>query len=152
MQTPIQGTEVQGISERLAVVPILRAGLAMLDPFLSLFPDVTVGYIGLERNEETAEARSYYRKLPDLSHRCVIVLDPMLATGGSAAQALDFVKAEGAARCIFACVVAAPEGIAVLEQRHPEVPIITAAVDERLDERKYIVPGLGDFGDRMFGT
>ncbi len=150
--TPIKTTAGRILSEGLAVVPVLRAGLGMLEPVVQLFPDVAVGYIGLERNESTAIARSYYSKLPDLSHRYTLCVDPMLATGGSAAQAVSLIKAHGAKKVVMVCVVAAPEGVAKLESAHPEIEIFTAALDEGLNEKFYIVPGLGDYGDRLYGT
>ncbi len=124
----------------------------MVEPFLDLFPDVSVGYVGLERDHATAIAHSYYCKLPPLEGRRVLVIDPMLATGGSAAQALDVIKAAGARDPALVCIVAAPEGVALVEQRHPGVPIFVAALDRALNARKYILPGLGDFGDRLYGT
>ncbi len=133
-------------------VPVLRAGLGVLAPVLELLPEVSVGYIGLERDEETALARIYYNKLPSLTDKTTLLLDPMLATGGSASQALDLIKAAGGRDVRLVCVVAAPEGVRLLEERHPDVRIHTAAVDDRLDDHFYIVPGLGDFGDRLFGT
>ncbi len=152
VRTPIQETEARVLDSPLAAVPILRAGLGMMEPVVELFPDVAVGYIGLERHEETAIARSYYSKLPPLEGRTALVLDPMLATGGSAAQAVGLVSAAGAARVVMVCVVAAPEGVARLEAAHPGILIVAAALDEGLNERRYIVPGLGDFGDRLYGT
>lgn len=152
VSTPIKKTMGKSLSEGLAVVPVLRAGLGMLDPVVQLFPDVAVGYIGLERNESTAIARSYYSKLPDLSHRFTLCLDPMLATGGSAAQAVSLIKGHGARRVAMVCVVAAPQGVQKLEEAHPDVEIYTASLDEGLNEKYYIVPGLGDFGDRLYGT
>lgn len=150
--TPLKETEGQVLAEPLAAVPILRAGLGMLEPVVELFPDVAVGYVGLERHEETAIARSYYSKLPTLEGRFALVLDPMLATGGSASQAVSLVRAAGAETVVMVCVVAAPEGVARFEASHPGTLIVAAALDEELDERKYIVPGLGDFGDRLYGT
>ena len=150
--TPLQETDARVLRAPLAAVPILRAGLGMLEPVVELFPDVAVGYIGLERHEETAIARSYYSKLPPLEGRTALVLDPMLATGGSAAQAVGLVRAAGAATVVMMCVVAAPEGVAHFEAAHPGTLVVSAALDEGLDERKYIVPGLGDFGDRLYGT
>jgi uracil phosphoribosyltransferase len=150
--TPIKETQGRRLSEGLAVVPVLRAGLGMLEPVVQLFPDVAVGYIGLERNESTAIARSYYSKLPDLSNRFTLCLDPMLATGGSAAQAVSLIKGHGAKRVAMVCVVAAPEGVKKLEEAHPDIQIYTASLDEGLNEKFYIVPGLGDFGDRLYGT
>ena len=124
----------------------------MLDPVLELFPDVKVGYVGLERHEDTAIARSYYMKLPDLSGRFTLCLDPMLATGGSASQAIGQLKVAGAKQVAMVCVIASPEGIAFLTQQHPDVAIVTASVDDCLNDKKYIVPGWGDFGDRLYGT
>lgn len=152
VQTPLEATEGHELSEPLAVVPVLRAGLAMLEPIVEMFPDVAVGYIGLERNHETAVAHSYYVKLPRLEGRYTLCVDPMLATGGSASQALSMIKSHGPSSTVMVSVVSAPEGIAKLEADHPEVPIVTAAVDRELNSQKYILPGLGDFGDRLYGT
>jgi uracil phosphoribosyltransferase len=140
------------LAKPIAVVPILRAGLGMLQPFHDIFPDVSVGYVGLERDHATAIAHSYYCKLPPLAGKRVLVVDPMLATGGSAAQAITLVKAQGAAEVVFVCIVAAPEGVAHVHRAHPEMPIFAGALDRTLNERKYILPGLGDFGDRLYGT
>lgn len=150
--TPLETVTQRVLSQGLAVVPVLRAGLGMLEAIVELFPDVSIGYIGLERHEDTAVAHSYYCKLPDLTGRFVLCVDPMLATGGSAAQALSLMKAHGAEALAMVCVVAAPEGVARLREAHPEVPVFTAGLDRGLNERKYIVPGLGDFGDRLYGT
>ena len=152
IDTPLEPLRSRVLARPLAIVPILRAGLGMAEPFLGLFPDVSVGYVGLERDHATAIARSYYCKLPPLEGRRVLVIDPMLATGGSAAQALDVVKSAGGIDVALLCIVAAPEGVAFVEQRHPAVPIFTAALDRGLDAKKYILPGLGDFGDRLYGT
>jgi uracil phosphoribosyltransferase len=152
IETPIEPTTGLRLSQTLAVVPILRAGLGMLEPAVQLFPDVAVGYIGLERHEDTAIAHSYYSKLPNLNGKYTLCLDPMLATGGSAAQAISLVKMHQPAKVVMVCVVAAPDGIAKLEEAHADVLIVTAARDRCLDDRKYIVPGLGDFGDRLYGT
>ena len=152
IDTPIERTDGLILDQVLAVVPILRAGLGMLESAVQLFPDVAVGYIGLERHEDTAVAHSYYSKLPNLEGKYTLCLDPMLATGGSASQAINLIKAHGPAKVVMVCIVAAPEGIAKLEQEHPEVLIVAAARDRCLDDRKYIVPGLGDFGDRLYGT
>jgi uracil phosphoribosyltransferase len=138
--------------ESLVVVPILRAGLGMVQPFTDIFPDVSIGYVGLERDHTTARARSYYCKLPPLAGRHVFVVDPMLATGGSAAQALTVVKENGAVNPTLVSIVSAPEGVAEVEKHHPGTVIHTAALDRELDARKYILPGLGDFGDRLYGT
>ncbi len=150
--TPLIECKAQVLAEGIAAVPILRAGLSMLEPVLEIFPDVKVGYVGLERHEDTAIARSYYMKLPKLDGRFTLCLDPMLATGGSAAQAIGQLKVAGAKQIVMICVIASPEGIDFLQAVHPDVAIITACVDECLNDRKYIVPGLGDFGDRLYGT
>jgi len=152
VETPLKATPQRVLDQSLAMVPVLRAGLGMLEPAVELFPEVAVGYIGLERNEGTAIARSYYCKLPDLTGKYTLCLDPMLATGGSASQALSLIKQAGAETSVMVCVVAAPEGVAKLEADHPGVRIVTGALDEGLNERKYIVPGLGDFGDRLYAT
>lgn len=152
VETPLQKTSQRVLDQTLAVVPVLRAGLGMLEPAVQLFPEVAVGYIGLERHEDTAIARSYYCKLPDLTGKFTLCLDPMLATGGSASQALSLIKDRGAETAVMVCVVAAPEGVAKLQQDHPGVRIVTAGLDEGLNDRKYILPGLGDFGDRLYAT
>ena len=152
VQTPLAEADSISIEREVVAIPVLRAGLGLLAPVLELLPRVSVGYIGLERDEETAVARIYYKKLPDLVGKVPLLLDPMLATGGSAAQALDLIKEAGGRNPRMICVVAAPEGVKVLEERHPEVDVYTAALDERLNDKAYIVPGLGDFGDRLFGT
>ncbi len=152
VQTPLAEAEAISIEREVVAIPVLRAGLGLLAPVLELLPRVSVGYIGLERDEETAVARIYYKKLPHLVGKVPLLLDPMLATGGSAAQALDLIKEAGGRNPRMICVVAAPEGVRVLAERHPEVDVYTAALDERLNDKAYIVPGLGDFGDRLFGT
>ena len=152
VQTPLSEATATLVAREVVAIPVLRAGLGILGPALELLPRVSVGYIGLERDEETAVARIYYIKLPPLEGKVPLLLDPMLATGGSAAQALDLIKAAGGREPRMVCVVAAPEGVKVLEDRHPEVHVYAAALDERLNDRAYIVPGLGDFGDRLFGT
>jgi uracil phosphoribosyltransferase len=152
VQTPLAEADAISIEREVVAIPVLRAGLGLLAPVLELLPRVSVGYIGLERDEETAVARIYYQKLPHLVGKVPLLLDPMLATGGSAAQALDLIKEAGGRNPRMICVVAAPEGMKVLEERHPEVDVYTAALDERLNDKAYIVPGLGDFGDRLFGT
>lgn len=152
IETPLESVNGRVLAKPLVVVPILRAGLGMLQPFHDAFPDVSVGYVGLERDHETAIARSYYCKLPPLTGARVLVVDPMLATGGSAAQALTVVKAAGATEVGFVCIVAAPEGVEVVQRAHPEIPIYAGALDRQLNDRKYILPGLGDFGDRLYGT
>ena len=152
IETPMEPMNGRVLARPLVVVPILRAGLGMLQPFHDIFPDVSVGYVGLERDHTTAIARSYYCKLPPLGGKRVIVVDPMLATGGSAAQAVDVVKSAGGKEIVFVCIVAAPEGVARMQQSHPEVPIHAGALDRELNAKKYIMPGLGDFGDRLYGT
>jgi len=152
VETPLETTDSTVLKGPLAAVPILRAGLGMLDSVVRLFPDVRVGYVGLERNESTAIANSYYCKLPKLAECHVLCLDPMLATGGSASQAISLIKAAGARHVTMVSVVSAPEGVSRLQEDHPDVPIVTAALDRGLNDRKYILPGLGDFGDRLYGT
>lgn len=152
VQTPLEECTGQVLARPLVIVPILRAGLGMTEPFLDLFPDVSVGYVGLERDHQTAVARSYYCKLPPLAGTRVLVLDPMLATGGSAVQAISLVKDAGGREISFVCIVAAPQGVETIQAAHPDVPVHTAAYDRDLNDRKYILPGLGDFGDRLYGT
>ena len=150
--TPLTEAPAVSIAREVVAIPVLRSGLGILGPVLELLPRVSVGYIGLERDEETAVARIYYKKLPALEGKVPLLLDPMLATGGSAAQALDLIKEAGGRDPRMVCVVAAPEGVKVIEDRHPEVQIFTAALDQGLNDKAFIVPGLGDFGDRLFGT
>ena len=152
IDTPLEPFTGLVLAKHLVIVPILRAGLGMLQPFHDIFPDVSVGYVGLERDHATAVARSYYCKLPPLANTRTIIVDPMLATGGSAAQAVDVVKAAGGQEIVFVCIVASPEGVAKLQAAHPEVAIYTGALDRGLNAKKYILPGLGDFGDRLYGT
>jgi uracil phosphoribosyltransferase len=152
LQTPLEPHSGNVLTQPIVLVPILRAGIAMVQPFTDLFPDVSVGYIGLERDEETAVARSYYSKLPPFGSKRVLILDPMLATGGSAVQAIQLVNAKSPADLRLVCVVCAPEGVRAVEEIDPEINIIAAALDRELNARKYILPGLGDFGDRLYGT
>ena len=153
IETPLEKVTGRVLAHQpLVVVPILRAGLGMVEPFTDLFPDVSVGYVGLERDHETARPRSYYCKLPPLAGCHVFIVDPMLATGGSASAALTVVKQKGATDARLVCIVSAPEGVAEIEQHHPGTVIHTAALDRGLNARKYILPGLGDFGDRLYGT
>src|SRR5438105_1348758 len=152
VQTPLREAEATLIDAEVVAIPVLRAGLGLLGPVLELLPRVSVGYIGLERDEETAVARIYYNKLPRLEGKVPLLLDPMLATGGSGARALDLIKEAGGRNPRMICVVAAPEGVKAISERHPEVQIFTAALDDSLNDRAYIVPGLGDYGDRLFGT
>ena len=152
IETPLAKTTVKMLRDNdLALVPILRAGLGMVDGFLDLVPGARVGFIGIYRDPETHKPVDYYCKLPeDMDKRQVIVLDPMLATGGSAAAAVDFVKQRGGKRVAFVCLIAAPEGIEVLSNAHPDVNIYIAAKDSHLNDHAYIVPGLGDAGDRLY--
>lgn len=151
--TPLMSTVGYALQDRIAIVPILRAGLGMVDGIQDLIPTAKVGHIGVYRNEETLEPVYYYCKLPvDITSRKVIVVDPMLATGGSAVYAIDYLKSEGVKDIIFMCLVAAPEGIAKLLNKHPDVAIYTAKIDQGLTKEGYIYPGLGDCGDRIFGT
>ncbi|MBR3888475.1 MAG: uracil phosphoribosyltransferase [Clostridia bacterium] len=154
VETPIQKTNVKKLDEnQYAFVPILRAGLSMVDGVLSMIPNAKIGHIGLYRNEETLEPVPYYFKVPkDIEHREVILLDPMLATGGSAIDAISQIKKAGVKKIKFLSIIAAPEGIAKVEEVHPDVQIYTASLDSHLNEKGYIVPGLGDAGDRIFGT
>lgn len=154
IKTPITTATFKTLSgKKLAIVPILRAGLGMVDGILDLIPSAKVGHIGLYRNPETHEPVEYYCKMPsDIAERDVIVLDPMLATGGSAAAAITFIKGYGCKHIKLMNVIAAPEGIETIQKAHPDVDIYVAAVDEKLNENAYIVPGLGDAGDRIFGT
>ena len=151
--TPLGAAAGRRIQGNVVVVPVLRAGLGMLDAVLELIPTARVGHIGLQRDEITAVASRYYSKLPEaMTGSFVLMIDPMLATGGSAVAALDLLARAGARDVRMICIVAAPEGIALVEQHHPDVHIYTPVVDERLNEHKFIVPGLGDFGDRLYGT
>ncbi len=152
VQTPLQPTVGYSLAQPIIAVPILRAGLGMLEAITELLTDVRVGYIGLERDERTAIARAYYCKLPPIGESRVLLLDPMLATGGSAAQAVEVLLNAGARDIVHICVVAAPEGVQLLNQRFPQVKIVAASLDSGLNDRKFIVPGLGDFGDRLYGT
>ena len=152
ISTPLTDTDCDILDQDLAVVPILRAGLGMLHAFVELFPNVAVGYVGLERDEESAIARSYYCKVPSLEGKFALCIDPMLATGGSAAQAVSLMKSHGATSITMVSIIAALEGVEAFQAAHPDVPIFCAALDSHLNEKKYIVPGLGDFGDRLYGT
>jgi uracil phosphoribosyltransferase len=152
VRTPLEETDGSTLSSEIVAVPILRAGLGMLDALLELLPDANVGYFGLERDENTAVARSYYNKLPPMDGRTALLLDPMLATGGSAASAASRLYEAGAAHAVLLCVVAAPEGVERLATEFPQMHIVAAALDRELNDRKYIMPGLGDFGDRLYGT
>ena len=153
VETPLELTKGTRLARQIVLVPILRAGLSLSDGFLDLIPEAVVAHLGLARNEKTLEPETYYQNVKvELTEAHVLVLDPMLATGGSAAEALRQLKAQGATRLKFVCLIAAPEGVERLEKEHPDVPIYTAAVDRGLNELGYICPGLGDAGDRSFGT
>ena len=152
VQTPLETTQGHSLAQPIVAVPILRAGLGMLEAITELFTEVRVGYVGLERDETTAVARAYYCKLPPIGESRVLLLDPMLATGGSAAQAIEVLLNAGARDIVHICVVAAPEGVRLLNERFPQVRIVAASLDRGLNDRKFILPGLGDFGDRLYGT
>jgi uracil phosphoribosyltransferase len=151
--TPLMTTECQELSDRIGIVPVLRAGLGMANAMLDALPEASVWHIGVARDHETLKPKTYYRNLPNPDRIDVaVVLDPMLATGGSAIETIGLLKSTGVPRIKFVGLIAAPEGVAALRQAHPDVPMFLAAVDEKLNEVGYIVPGLGDAGDRQFGT
>lgn len=151
--TPLGPADGRIVQTDVVVVPVLRAGLGMLDAVLELLPSARVGHIGLQRDEATAIASRYYSKLPPkMAESFVLMIDPMLATGGSAAAAIDLIKAAGARTIRMICIVSAPDGVALLEKQHPDVVIYTPVIDRELNPHKFIVPGLGDFGDRLYGT
>lgn len=154
IETPMEKAMVPMIKgKKLAVVPILCAGLGMVDGILSLVPTAKVGHVGMYRDEETLQPKEYYCKLPeDIDQRLVLIVDPMLATGGSADAAIEFVKKQGAKQIKFASIIAAPEGIKMLTEKHPDIQIYCGSIDRQLNENGYILPGLGDAGDRIFGT
>ncbi|HEX8916362.1 MAG TPA: uracil phosphoribosyltransferase [Humisphaera sp.] len=153
VQTPLERTTGRVLARQVTLVPILRAGLGMAEGVLNLLPDARLGHLGVYRDEKTLEPVSYYKKLPpDIASTEVLLIDPMLATGGSGSAAISFLKKAGVTSMKFVCLVAAPEGIQALHAQHPEVPIYAAAVDRQLNEKGYIMPGLGDAGDRIFGT
>lgn len=153
VETPLAVTKGFVLQKKVVLVPVLRAGLGMMNGFLKMLPDANIGHIGIQRNEQTLEPQEYYFKAPKhLEDTETILLDPMLATGGSAGDAISFLKRNGMQRALFACIVAAPQGVENLLNRFPETIIYTAALDEKLNEKGYIVPGLGDAGDRTFGT
>jgi uracil phosphoribosyltransferase len=153
IQTPIEEMEASQLADRIGLVPILRAGLGMVEGVARLVPSARVGHIGLQRDELTAVASQYYSKLPArLDQSYVLMIDPMLATGGSAVAALDVLQHAGATVIRMICIVAAPEGVELVQRHHPGVRIYTPAIDRHLNDQKYIVPGLGDFGDRLYGT
>lgn len=153
VKTPVGEAQARKIATDIVVVPILRAGVGMLDGILELVPTARVGFVGLFRDEKTKQPMTYYERFPpQIKGGTCFVIDPMVATGGSTVAALDLLKENGADNIVVICIVTCPEGLARVNEAHPDVPVYTAAIDERLDERKYIVPGLGDAGDRLFGT
>ncbi|NWF90467.1 MAG: uracil phosphoribosyltransferase [Ignavibacteriaceae bacterium] len=153
VQTPLELTAGYTLAQQIVLVPVLRAGLGMVGGFLDIIPDAKVGHIGLQRDEETLKPKQYYYKTPkNLKASKVILLDPMLATGGSSSQAITDLKKRGSKDCMFACIVAAPEGLQKMRKDHPDVKIFGAMLDRQLNDRGYILPGLGDAGDRTFGT
>jgi uracil phosphoribosyltransferase len=153
IETPLEKTQGAKLTNNVILVPVLRAGLGMVNGFLQIIPEAKVGHIGLQRDEETLKPIEYYYKVPKhLETAEVVMLDPMLATGGSASEALKYLKKRGATKLVFACLVAAPEGIEKINSEHPDVKIFTAALDRELNSKGYILPGLGDAGDRTFGT
>lgn len=153
IETPLESTTGYALADDVMVVPIMRAGLGMVDGFVRYVPEARVGHLGMQRNEETYRPEDYYSNIPDgIADAHVFVVDPMLATGGSATFALNHLKERGGAQFTFVCLVAAPEGVQRLGDEHPDVPVVTAALDRELDENAFIRPGLGDAGDRIFGT
>ncbi len=153
VETPLAVAKGKAIAQKVAIVPILRAGLGMVDGVLDLIPSAKVGHIGLYRDHETLKPVEYYCKLPpDIEQRKVIVVDPMLATGGSSSAALDFIKQRGAKDIKLMCIIGSPEGVKVMEENHPDVEVYIGALDEKLNQKGYILPGLGDAGDRLYGT
>jgi uracil phosphoribosyltransferase len=152
VETPLESCAGWKIATRVVAIPVIRAGIAMLDGVLELFPESDVGFVGLQRDEATAIAQSYFTKLPPLADSLCLLLDPMLATGGSAGFAIESIKAAGGQRIALLSVVAAPEGVRRIERDHPDVGVFCAALDRELNGRKFILPGLGDFGDRLYGT
>ncbi len=153
VETPLAHTTGHRVDHDMVIVPVLRAGVGMLNSLLALLPTAKIGFVGLFRDHETKQPVEYYSKLPPATDKAIVFLvDPMLATGGSTNAAIDLIRRHGFAQVVILSIVAAPEGIAAVESAHPEVNIYSAAIDDRLDEHKYIVPGLGDAGDRLFGT
>ena len=152
VETPLETFEGTELVRGIVAIPVLRAGLGLLEAVVDLYPDAVVGYLGMERDEITHLPRDYYAKLPPMAGRRALVVDPMLATGGSGSAAVRYVREAGADDITFLCVVAAPEGLERMRSDHPDVPIVAAALDRELNDRAYILPGLGDFGDRLYGT
>jgi len=152
IETPMEETVVHEVSERIVIIPILRAGLGMVEAMVDLFPKVNIGYVGIQRDETTAQPHYYYSKFPHLNHQTVVITDPMLATGGSAVSAIELIKKQSPRKIIYVSIVSAPEGVEFILKNHPDVLLYTAALDRELNDLKYILPGLGDFGDRLYGT
>ena len=152
VETPLEPFEGTELVRGIVAIPVLRAGLGLLEAVVDLYPDAVVGYLGMERDETTHLPRDYYAKLPPMAGRRALVVDPMLATGGSGSAAVRYVREAGADDITFMCVVASPEGLERMRSDHPDVPIVAAALDRELNDRAYILPGLGDFGDRLYGT
>jgi uracil phosphoribosyltransferase len=153
VETPLERTKGYKVDQEIVLIPILRAGLGMVSGFIEVIPEAKVGHIGLKRDENTLIPIEYYYKTPsDISNAFVILLDPMLATGGSASEAVNYLKRKGAKQIVFSCLVAAPEGLKKISELHPDVKIFGAALDRKLNDKGYILPGLGDAGDRTFGT
>ena len=152
IETPLVATQGKQLSSNTVAVSVLRAGLGLIDGPKDLIPNMTFGYIGVQRNEETAEPENYYENLPEINNKDVFILEPMLATGGSLSFAIDTVKKYTPRKLYALTVIASPEGISYISEKHPDVTLLTASVDEKLNENYYIVPGLGDMGDRLFGT
>jgi uracil phosphoribosyltransferase len=152
IETPLETYQGQVLSDSLVLVPILRAAIGLVQPYTDLFPDISIGYVGLERDHQTAIARNYYCKLPPLAGRHVLVLDPMLATGGSAVQTIRLVQENGGQNISVVCVVAAPEGVKAVEAVDQSISIFAATFDRELNSLRYILPGVGDYGDRLYGT
>jgi uracil phosphoribosyltransferase len=153
IETPLEKTKGYSLKQEIVLVPVLRAGLSMVSSFLEILPEAKIGHIGIQRDEKTLEPIDYYYKTPpNIKDAIVILVDPMLATGGSGSAALNFLKNRGARLCLFACLVAVPQGVEKINTDHPEVKIFSAALDRTLNDKGYILPGLGDAGDRAFGT
>ncbi len=152
VSTPLEETEAYTWAKEITFVPIIRAGISMTEPALDLFPSAAVGFVGLERDEDTAIARSYYRKVPPLVGRKTFIVDPMLATGGSTLQAIESCQQNQADDLSVVTIISSPEGVEAIQKKHPEISVYTATLDRELNEKKYILPGLGDFGDRLYNT
>ena len=152
VSTPLEETEAYTLAKDITIIPIIRAGISMVEPTLELFPSAVVGFVGLERDEETAVARNYYSKIPPLDGRKTLIVDPMLATGGSTLQAIEVCHDNGADDIAVVTIISCPEGVDAVQSQYPEMSIYTATLDRELNDKKYILPGLGDFGDRLYNT